>query len=217
MGCGACQGSHTLARKEILTIEGRAMGWLYEGVPDEEHEGHAVGVLANGVIPAYGAGGRWSELEFRDGWWSTGGGVEDPGVEPAWLVPACVCGWRGERVEYDPRAEDAARGQWDVHMDDVTVYFLTVAKAAESLVGTLEAARTQGEYDARPLAVIKALRMTQTRLGAEIAAAVAAARAQELSWELIGDALGVTRQTAHERYREVGAGAAASGQVLADR
>ncbi|MEZ0113430.1 hypothetical protein ABH920_007460 [Catenulispora sp. EB89] len=179
------------------------MGWLYEGVPDEEHEGHAVGVLANGVIPAYGSGGRWSEMEFRDGWWSPGSGSEDPGVEPAWLVPACVCGWRGERVAYDPRAEQAARALWDVHMDDVTVYFLSVAKAAEGLVGVLEKARKDGEYDARPLAVVKALRVTQTRLGTEIAAAVGAARAQELSWELIGDALGVTRQTAHERYREV--------------
>jgi len=73
------------------------MGWLYEGVPDEEHEGHAVGVLANGVIPAYGSGSQWSEMEFRDGWWSPGNGADDPGVEPAWLVPACVCGWRGER------------------------------------------------------------------------------------------------------------------------
>jgi hypothetical protein len=180
------------------------MGWLYEGVPDEEHEGHAVGVLANGVIPAYASGGGWSEMEFRDGWWSAGD-ADDPGVEPAWLVPACGCGWRGERVGYDPQAEDAARKLWDVHMDDVTVYFLTVAKAAEGLVGMLEAAREAGEYDARPLAVIKALRVTQTRIGAEISTAVGAARAQELSWELIGEALGVTRQTAHERYRDAGA------------
>lgn len=181
------------------------MGWLYEGVPDEEHEGHAVGMLANGVIPAYASGGGWSEMEFRDGWWSAGGGADDPGAEPAWLVPACVCGWRGERVAYDPQAEEAARKRWDVHMDDVTVYFLTVAKAAEGLAGALAVARKAGEYDARPLAVIKALRVTQNHIGAEISAAVGAARAQELSWELIGEALGVTRQTAHERYREVGA------------
>ena len=181
------------------------MGWLYEGVPDEEHEGHAVGVLGNGVIPAYGSGGQWSEMEFRDGWWSPGSDAQDPGVEPAWLLPACVCGWRGERVGYDPRAEDAARALWDIHMDDVTVYFLTVAKAAEGLVDALETARKEGEYDARPLAVVKALRVTQARISSEIAVAVGAARAQELSWELIGDALGVTRQTAHERYREVAA------------
>jgi DNA invertase Pin-like site-specific DNA recombinase len=90
-------------------------------------------------------------------------------------------------------------------MDDVTVYFLTVAKAAEGLVAALAAARKEGEYDARPLAVVKALRVTQARIGSEIALAVGAARAKELSWELIGDALGVTRQTAHERYREVAA------------
>jgi hypothetical protein len=142
-------------------------------------------------------------MEFRDGWWSSGGAADDPGVEPAWLLPACVCGWRGERIPYEPQAEDAARAQWDSHMDDVTVYLLTVAKAAEVLVDTLEAARNAGEFDGRPLAVIKALRVTQTHIGSQLAAAVGAARARELSWEHIGEALGVTRQTAHERYRDV--------------
>lgn len=184
------------------------MGWLYDGVPDEEHEGYPIGVLANGVIPTYGTGGAWFEMEFRDGWWSSGGGSDDPGVEPAWLLPACVCGWRGERVAYDAGAEDAARAQWDAHMDEVTIYLLSVARAAEVLVDALETARNAGEFDGRPLAVIKALRVTQTHVGSEIAAAVGAARAQDLSWELIGNALGVTRQTAHERYRDVGAVAA---------
>ncbi len=73
-----------------------------------------------------------------------------------------MCGWRGERLAYEPRAEDAARAQWDAH---ITVYFLTVAKAAEVLVDTLDAARKAGEFDGRPLAVIKALRVTQTYAG----------------------------------------------------
>lgn len=179
------------------------MGWLYDGVPDEEHEGYPIGVLANGVIPTYQAGGRWCEMEFRGGWWSAGGASPDPGVEPAWLLPTCVCGWRGQRVPYDPQAEDAARAQWDAHMDEVTVYLLSVAKAAELLIDALGVARKGGEFDARPLAVIKALRVTQAHVGAEVAAAVGAARAQDVSWELIGRALGVTRQTAHERYRDV--------------
>lgn len=181
------------------------MGWIYDGVPDEEHEGHPIGVLANGVIPTYPAGNQWFEMEFRDGWWSVGGGSDDPGVEPAWLLPTCVCGWRGERVAYEPRAEDVARGQWDAHMDEVTVCFLTVAKAGEALAEALEVAREGGEFDSRPLAVIKALRVTQAHVGSRITVAVGAARAKELSWESIGEALGVTRQTAHERYRDVDA------------
>jgi hypothetical protein len=88
-------------------------------------------------------------------------------------------------------------------MDDVTVYFLTAAKAAEAFIDVLDEARNAGEFDTRPLAVIKALRVTQSHVGLQISAAVGAARAQELSWELIGEALGVTRQTAHERYRDV--------------
>jgi hypothetical protein len=181
------------------------VGWLYDGVPDEEHEGHPIGVLANGVIPTYAAGSMWFEMEFRDGWWSPGSASDDPGVEPAWLLPTCACGWRGQRVAYDPQAEDAARAQWDTHMDAVTVYLLTAAKAGEALIDMLEAARKAGEFDGRPLAVIKALRVTQAHVGFQLAAAVGAARAQELSWELIGEALGVTRQTAHERYRDVDA------------
>jgi len=179
------------------------MGWLYDGVPDEEHEGSPIGVLANGVIPSYGAGGQWFEMEFRDGWWSSGNASDDPGVEPAWLLPTCVCGWRGERVAYDPQAEGAARAQWNAHMDEVTIYFLAAAKAAEAFIDALESARQAGEFDGRPLAVIKALRVTQTHIGSQISAAVGAARARELSWEHIGEALGVTRQTAHERYRDV--------------
>jgi len=179
------------------------VGWLYDGVPDEEHEGYPIGVLANGVIPTYQAGGQWLEMEFRDGWWSAGSSSHDPGIEPAWLLPTCVCGWRGQRVDFEAQAEDAARAQWDAHMDEVTVYLLSVAKAAEVLIDALGFAREKGEFDSRPLAVIKALRVTQAHIGTQVAAAVGAARAQELSWEQIGRALGVTRQTAHERYRDV--------------
>ena len=178
------------------------MGWVFDGVPDEAHEGHPVGVLANGVIPTYQVGDQWFEMEFRDGWWAAGG-EHDPGVEPAWLLPTCVCGWRGERAAFDAQAEDAARAQWDAHMDEVTVYLLSTARAAEAFVDALDVARKGGEFDARPLAVVKALRATQTHIGAQVAAAVGAARAQELSWDLIGRALGVTRQTAHERYRDI--------------
>lgn len=179
------------------------MGWLYDGVPDEEHEGYSVGVLANGVIPTYGTGSLWSEMEFRDGSWSPGGTADDPGVDPAWLLPTCVCGWRGKRIAFDEEAQGSVRAQWDTHMDDVTVYLLTVAKAAEVLRNTIKAARKEGEFDARPLAVISALHVTQAHIGSQIAVAVGAARAQDLSWELIGVALGVTRQTAHERYRDI--------------
>lgn len=190
------------------------MGWLYDGVPDEEHEGSPLGVLVNGVIPTSGTGNATFELAFRNGWWSAGGGAEDPGVEPGWLLPACVCGWRGERVPYDAddpgASENEARARWDAHMDDVTVYLLPVAQAVELLVATLETARESGDFDGKPLGVIKALRMAQTYLGTQIASAVGAARARELSWEQIGDALGVTRQTAHERYRDVAAVAAAA-------
>lgn len=37
----------------------------------------------------------------------------------------------------------------------------------------------------------------------ELAATVSRARAAGHSWEVIGDALGVTRQAAHQRYRHL--------------
>jgi hypothetical protein len=192
-------------RTVFLTLARCGMGWLYDGVSDEEHEGSPLGVLVSGVIPTAGTGNATYELAFQGGWWAAGGGAEDPGVEPGWLLPACVCGWRGDRVAYDEHAEDVARGRWDAHMDTVTIYMLPVAKAVEVLVETLEVARTGGDFDGKPLGVIKALRLAQGYLGSQIGVAVGAARAQELSWEQIGEALGVARQTAHERYREVDA------------
>lgn len=181
------------------------MGWLHHAVSDEEHEGCALGVLANGVIPTRGTGNSTFEIAFQNGWWSPGSAAQDPGVDPGWLLPACVCGWRGQRIAYDPQAEDAAHAQWNSHMDEVTICLLPVAKAVEMLVDALETARKTGSYDGKPLGAIKALQTAQTYLGSQIAIAVGAARAQQSSWERIGEALGVTRQTAHERYRDVDA------------
>jgi hypothetical protein len=60
-----------------------------------------------------------------------------------------------------------------------------------------------GEVDDDPLAYIKAIRRGLTMLEDQgIKDAVRAARRQRMSWAEIGDALGVTRQSAWERYSD---------------
>ena len=51
-----------------------------------------------------------------------------------------------------------------------------------------------------PLAYLELIRMAKNSLDESVAEAVHRARAQRLTWEEIGDALGVTRQSAWERY-----------------
>jgi hypothetical protein len=60
-----------------------------------------------------------------------------------------------------------------------------------------------GKVDKDPLGYVKALRRGLTMLEEQgIKDAVKAARRQRMSWAEIGDALGVTRQSAWERYSD---------------
>ncbi len=53
---------------------------------------------------------------------------------------------------------------------------------------------------------IEAARADRDRADVEVAAAVRAAREAGASWQMIGDALGVSRQSAHVKYAELVAG-----------
>jgi hypothetical protein len=181
------------------------MGWIYEGDAPGSHEGYSLGVLASGVIPTWRSSGAGAvyELCFTDGIWE-GGREDDPGQVPAWLLPACACAWRGERIDYVPASADrAAREQWYGHIRQIESELAptAVARAVEDFFGALSAA---GEAVAdRPIPSLLELHRAETRLGAEIRQAVALVRRQGRSWADIGDALGIHRQTAWERYRDV--------------
>lgn len=57
-----------------------------------------------------------------------------------------------------------------------------------------------GEVEQDPLAVIRGIAAGTKSLEAPLRQAVAVARQQRRTWEEIGEALGVTRQTAWERF-----------------
>lgn len=57
---------------------------------------------------------------------------------------------------------------------------------------------------ADPAATLAAIAVAEERLAAWKAIAVAHARGRGLTWEQIGDALGISMQAAHQQYRHVG-------------
>ncbi len=58
----------------------------------------------------------------------------------------------------------------------------------------------EGDIAADPLGYVKAIRAGVASLEASLEEAVHAARRQRMTWEEIGAALGVTRQSAWEKY-----------------
>jgi hypothetical protein len=60
--------------------------------------------------------------------------------------------------------------------------------------------RTLGDWSGNPLAALRECCRAQTALSKATSEAVATARAGGHSWTEIGDALGITKQTAWERF-----------------
>ena len=59
---------------------------------------------------------------------------------------------------------------------------------------------TRGDMDASNEATLRDLRAIRDALESLTRAEVASARSLGLSWAQVGDALGVSKQSAHERY-----------------
>lgn len=64
------------------------------------------------------------------------------------------------------------------------------------------------------LNVVSRIRRRQEELDAELQAAVQRAREEGCTWELIGHALGVSKQAAHERFRASEEPAIAGGSEI---
>lgn len=153
------------------------MGWVHDTGYDAayEHEGWAATVLddgsdASGWPLMYGGGERVPEGRKITGWRA-----------------ACECSWRGpvwpraewpsedgwppQAVEEGPDGQDGCYGQWRAHL-------------AEALP---------------ELAVHDTARRLE-EIRAELDTAVITARAAGRSWDKIGTAAGMSRQSAHERW-----------------
>jgi hypothetical protein len=173
------------------------MGWVST---DNEHEGWAACVAPDGRLSAAssaerilfpGISGRYQPDKM----------MPDHDVVPDNEIKGwrgqCSCGWQGDRWERvtspadadfshrrdyvapddsahaSPKVEDAIHNEWKAHI-----------APPEALRGLEAAAR---EYN---------------RAGRRLAKTVAAAKAAGASWADIGRAVGISRQSAHERWAD---------------
>ncbi|MFE6808611.1 hypothetical protein ACFVEN_44210 [Streptomyces sp. NPDC057681] len=192
--------------------------WLLTA-DDSTHMGYTLGQLDDGTVPTYRRGTAIHEREFTDHHDRPGGAWDGPDTaqlpQPAALLPACTCEWRGSPLPYDPDGGqwndphdmDAFRGQdldalgaWQEHARaaaaavDPTVHSSHLYRLTE-LAGTL------GELtDERPRAALNLARMLRELADHIEPLAVAQARALGVSWDTIADDLTVTRQSVHGRY-----------------
>lgn len=195
-------------------MKGSAMGWFTEG---SEHEGYVACVFADGM---YGSGGKHMQISLLtpEGKmvWENG----DPS-SPAWRPPSQVVGWRvacscephrkhvildplWTRV-WDPAEEDFAAGR--IYAGDPSSEDPTYVGEREDLEPLFIDLWQQHVAPDVFLQSIRTLGQDLKEIEARLDVAVAAARAEGLSWDKIGRAFGITRQGAQKRWDTASNGA----------
>ena len=120
--------------------------------------------------------------------------------EEAWLLPFCACGWSGSRVEVDPQqiqeADSSAYTQWREHASTIAA-----KKTYAWIKPVTDAIRDLRQ--AAPLKQIRAGATIQNRLDSMMRSAVGRPRVEGKSWAVIGEQLGVTRESAWARFPQV--------------
>ena len=172
------------------------MGWIIDVPGAEVHEGHVAMLGPDGR----GSGGSSGEgVLFSNPRWSWGSNEPVDIVVPwseiiGWRVQ-CECGWRGTTwSREDARTDDPTE-------EDVFPEHMLLPDGR-----TLEAAgHTEWKQHVQPLGAAAAVRSAAAAVrDAEtaLAEAVAAARTANppATWEQIGRAAGISRQSAHERW-----------------
>jgi hypothetical protein len=169
----------------------RVMGWLLTDTDGAHREGWAVAIVGGQEEGIGSCGdGRGGELVLL-----AGGGKAPASMITGWRA-ACTCGWRGPLWRRAKRAATAKNGgRWvysiDTDPDDaawegVRQEWLDHAQNVDATASAITA-------------VDRAARALDTAR-AELDAAVACARITGASWEAIGQAAGISRQSAHERW-----------------
>jgi len=165
------------------------VGWIGPVVGNVQHEGWVVPLFADGAEGNGSSSGRGVHV-------STPGGEDDvrPDAAVVGYRAGCECGWRGPvwtRVQSAEQADPRRRllynpGEYyDLEADDERLVVdqwrehIAPFKAVESVAEAAE------RYDGA---------------GRELDDAVRAARAAGASWADIGRAVGISRQSAHERW-----------------
>ncbi|MFJ3882933.1 hypothetical protein ACIPW5_36465 [Streptomyces sp. NPDC090077] len=162
------------------------------------HEGVVVAVLAGGQEAA-----PIAALDGSTAWWDSDGTVSERAVA---VKAACGCGWRasathpvvwgdveateGEHARTGPFAD------WEYHVTTVEGLF---PRDVEQMLTALQ--QRIGELsNTRPTAALHAVARLQDAVPGLAIDTVRAARGSLVTWEVIGTALGCTRQSAHECY-----------------
>ncbi|MEW9556019.1 hypothetical protein [Nonomuraea sp. NPDC050783] len=113
---------------------------------------------------------------------------------------ACSCGWT-DRRRHPPTPEGTKEAEyrwWSAH----AAALLAAAPPSWLVVkSNLLHEQLVGLAADRPLAALTLLAQMETWQRALLDRAVSAARASGASWTEIGDAMGITKQAAHERFR----------------
>jgi hypothetical protein len=176
--------------------------WNDELDGHRHHEGLARGLAGLEPDGRVWNGYRWQESES----WQEAGLVTFPvhPGEPDQVRAECQCTWHGPArpVGDDPAASAAAvKADWDTHIAEVTraMMPLYVREATDDLMTLLYALIQE-----RPLAALDALRTLQAEIDPQITVAVAKARHKGESWQRIAVPLGISRQSAWEKYQFAG-------------
>ena len=184
------------------------------------HDADLVAIVDGGVEPPKAT----FEDKVRLGWgWLLADGCDGRPRATAVKV-VCSCGWEGrarsvtqEDFDDPDKTSEAPHSEWVHHAevelaqelpDEVDKALRTLEWHLNDLTGTsyeMGKKRRAGATElgeVRPLAVLNAVKLLRRIADDSEADAVRQARA-EFSWEEIGRALGVTKQSAHERLRHL--------------
>ncbi|MFJ1847038.1 hypothetical protein [Streptomyces sp. NPDC088146] len=181
--------------------------WDHDLDGRREHEGLARALDESGAPDGrIWNGHAWQEWDS----WGETGLVTFPlrAGGPAALRAECQCLWCGpaRTLDADPSVTAAAvkKLDWEFHIAAATV--AVPPRDFEEEMGDL-LSRLYALVQDRPLAALGALRELEGKIGPQRSIAVGCARRQGESWQKVADALGVTRQSAWEKYQFAGTGA----------
>ncbi|MEU7000605.1 hypothetical protein [Nonomuraea sp. NPDC046570] len=153
------------------------MSIVFSDIPG--HEGFAAPVLADGTLSQTSAAFVQNCFGYQ---------------------AACSCGWTHSR-RYPPTPEGAksAEDQWYRHAQPLLALAPPSWVVVKADLLCQEVARVVQE---RPRAALSLLARVDSWQRALTQQAVAAARSEGASWADIGTALGISKQAAHERFRD---------------
>lgn len=174
------------------------MGWLGPVVGNVQHEGYVLPLFADGQEGSGVSSGRGYHVGEYDG---TDAGDWRPAEQVTGWRAACECGWRGPDWTRDSSGTNV--DACVVDRTDRVIYLGRAAQWADLDDDAEDAVIFHWRSHIRPwkaLEDVGDLAEQAAKIGRELDAAVASARSGGATWADIGRAVGITRQSARERW-----------------